>query len=185
MPGPDCTACTRPEYFRCTSANKCLHPKLECDGHPHCPEAEDEDPEKCYKNQFRNKIEKIYTCKSILYEKMTVYATRCDFVKECANGEDEKECYVKIEQNIILGVICLIVMFLYLALTLAGLRKDSKSLDNQETEENNRKLQDLKDILEVHLNNENEMIKANILLLNSIHTRTVMEKRQYLSIFTT
>ena len=174
--GPDCEACTNPDYFKCTSSNICLHPKLRCDGHPQCPGAEDEDPDLCYTNHFRNKIEKIYSCQSIVYENMRVYATRCNFVKECVNGEDEEGCEVKIEQNIIIGVVCLIIMFLYLALSLSAYRNVAQKLDNQENEDTKLNLQDIIKILEGHLNIQDETA-ANILLLNSIHTRTVVEKK--------
>ena len=30
-PSPDCEACSNAAYFRCTSANICLHPELKCD----------------------------------------------------------------------------------------------------------------------------------------------------------
>ena len=127
-------------------------------------------------NLFRNKIEKIYTCKSILYENMIVYATRCNFIKECINGEDEQGCQVKIEQNIILGVLCLIVMLLYLVRSLLAFRNVTKS-DNQETGIGKLSPQDIMEILKGHLNNQDETSSANTLLLNSIHTRTVMEKK--------
>ena len=36
-PGPDCVACTNPDYFICTKSGQCVHPDLVCDGHPHSP----------------------------------------------------------------------------------------------------------------------------------------------------
>ena len=33
-PGPGCLACTNPDYFMCEKSGVCLHPQLECDGHP-------------------------------------------------------------------------------------------------------------------------------------------------------
>ena len=47
----------------------CIHPSLHCDGHPQCPQAEDED--NCYDDYVRKKIVKpyaTYKCRSVLYE---------------------------------------------------------------------------------------------------------------------
>jgi len=48
-PGYGCEACTNSDYFRCpvNGTESCLHPDLECDGHPQCDNAEDEDSGKC------------------------------------------------------------------------------------------------------------------------------------------
>ena len=49
-PGQKCTACTNSEYLFCKRNNVsvCMHPGLECDGHPQCDDAEDEDIDKCH-----------------------------------------------------------------------------------------------------------------------------------------
>ena len=43
-PGPGCNACTNEKYFHCNSSeiHHCIHPDLVCDGHPQCPNNEDE-----------------------------------------------------------------------------------------------------------------------------------------------
>ena len=67
-------------------------------------------------------------------------------------------------------------MLLYLALSLSAYRNVAQKSDNQETEETKLNPQDIIQILKGHLNIQDETA-ANILLLNSIHTRTVIEKR--------
>lgn len=46
-PGLNCVACTGEKYFKCSRSNTCIHPDLECDGQPQCPDNEDEDFERC------------------------------------------------------------------------------------------------------------------------------------------
>ena len=48
-PDYGCEACTNSAYFNCPVNGEphCLHPDLECDGHPQCDNAEDEDFWKC------------------------------------------------------------------------------------------------------------------------------------------
>ena len=46
-PGLNCVACTGEKYFKCSRSNTCIHPDLECDGQPQCPDKEDEDFERC------------------------------------------------------------------------------------------------------------------------------------------
>lgn len=41
-PGPGCESCTNNTYFMCNQSGVCLHPELECDGHPQCHPPEDE-----------------------------------------------------------------------------------------------------------------------------------------------
>ena len=115
-PGPQCEACTNPDYFKCRSENICLHPDLRCDGHPQCPGAEDEDIIMCRKEKFRNKIETAFKCQSIMYKNMTIYARRCNFVDECQNRVDEIGCEDKIS-NMVTAVFCTMVLFIYLGIT--------------------------------------------------------------------
>ena len=69
-PGPNCQACTNENYFQCTKSGKCIHPDLECDGHPQCDEAEDEDLDKCRELYVSRNIIKPYAsfpCFSKMY----------------------------------------------------------------------------------------------------------------------
>ena len=135
---PDCEACSNPAYFRCTSDNICLHPELECDGHPQCPGAEDEDIDNCYQKKFRNKIETVFKCKSIMYANMTIFARRCNFVEECQDGVDEMGCEDKIS-NIVSAILCSIVLIVYVGITIyrnCSENEDEKEDEDQEDEEN-------------------------------------------------
>ena len=62
-----CEACTNPSYFTCTVNSKphCLHPKLVCDGHPQCDQAEDEEFHKCRDIKYRE--EATVVCGSAMY----------------------------------------------------------------------------------------------------------------------
>ena len=84
----------------------------------------------------------------------------------------------KIEENITLGVLCLMVMFLYLLLSFLANRNVRKVSDNnRETEQTKLGPQDIITIIEGHFNVQDET-SANILLLNAFHTRTVTEKKE-------
>ena len=62
-----CEACTNPSYFTCNVNSKphCLHPKLVCDGHPQCDQAEDEEFHKCRDIKYRE--EATVVCGSAMY----------------------------------------------------------------------------------------------------------------------
>ena len=65
---PDCIACTNPDYFICNKSKMCVHPSLQCDGHPQCQHGEDE--QNCYGQYIKKNIIKHYAtfnCKSLLY----------------------------------------------------------------------------------------------------------------------
>ena len=109
-----------------------------CDGHPQCPGAEDEDIDKCYQKKFRNKIESVYKCKSIMYPNMTIFARRCNFVEECQDGVDEMDCEDKIS-NIVTAILCSFVLIVYVGITIyrnCSENEDEKEDEDQEDEEN-------------------------------------------------
>ena len=89
---------------------------IECDGIVHCPLAEDEDFTKC-KDTFPESA--TIECEYKYYEHMTILATPCNGIAECANDYDEKYCWVeKFISNYsvwfilsIFFVICLIWIF--------------------------------------------------------------------------
>ena len=139
-PGPQCEACTNPDYFPCTSEHICLHPDLRCDGHPQCPGAEDEDIVMCHEEKFRNKIETAFKCKSIMYENMTIYARRCNFVDECQNRVDEMGCEDKIS-NIVTAVFCTMVLFIYLGITCHRNCSETSESKDEEGEEGDADLE--------------------------------------------
>merc|ERR1719318_2213886 len=92
VPGPNCQACTNPDYFNCTKSGKCVHPSLVCDGHPQCEHGEDEDLHRCYDKLVETgdiKGTATLVCSSIMYPKMMTVATVCDGIEECEGGRDE------------------------------------------------------------------------------------------------
>ena len=96
-PGPGCDTCTNSEYFHCKRNNVsvCMHPDLECDGHPHCDDAEDENIDNCYSRYVEGGTVANYAtfkCRSAMYPNMITLATVCDSTVECHNMEDELNC---------------------------------------------------------------------------------------------
>jgi hypothetical protein len=77
----------------------CLHPALRCDEHPQCDAGEDEkDCREDYIAKGYISEQDTYKCQSKQHndhsQTATVWtwATACDDVAECWNGEDEKNC---------------------------------------------------------------------------------------------
>ena len=176
----DCLACTNQKYFMCTSEPICLHPDLECDGHPQCKGGEDEDRDKCYQKYLKGKtVEPVYPCKSATYRNLDIYATPCNYVFECADGSDELGC--KDEQsNTILIALCLTVMILYLAVTFSR-HWLKKKLSNQEAEIKSRASEDIDKLFDNCLKSYNDrdlLNEVNVLLFNSIYSNTVEEKKK-------
>ena len=92
-PGPGCIACTNPNFFPCSEM--CLHPDLVCDGHPQCPNNEDEDFTLCKDTYFSKKIVTPFAsfkCFSQVYPVVYTIATACNSIEECFGGLDEISC---------------------------------------------------------------------------------------------
>ena len=64
-----------------------------CDGVIHCPEAEDEEFERC-KQQKAFSESATVECESRWMENVTILAIPCNSYQECKSGEDEKDCDV-------------------------------------------------------------------------------------------
>ena len=64
-----------------------------CDGVIHCPEAEDEEFERC-KQQKAFSESATVECESRWMENVTILAIPCNSNQECKSGEDEKDCDV-------------------------------------------------------------------------------------------
>ena len=65
---------------------------MKCDGHPQCPEGEDEEYEMCKKDYFRKRVvERFVTfkCESKVYPTIYTIATACNNINECLNDADE------------------------------------------------------------------------------------------------
>ena len=91
--GLDCKACSNSSYFSCFKSGHCVPPALVCDGHPQCPNGEDEnldlDNYNCHQKYIENKIIEPYAsyrCNSTFYRGMEIYATPCNNKTECADG---------------------------------------------------------------------------------------------------
>ena len=129
-----CNSCSNSEYFHCKKNNVsvCLHPALECDGHPQCDDAEDEDLDNCHSRYIEQGIlanYATYRCPSIMYPNMITLATVCDRIVECQHNEDEKSC----ENTSLITIMFAISMFLITVLySLLELKKRYNYSKNQE-----------------------------------------------------
>ena len=116
-PGPNCTACTNTFFLLCPYSNQCIHPDLQCDGHPQCEHGEDEDLDMCKEKYQQNKVISKYAtfrCQSIMYPIMETYATACNDFPECVDGEDERLCFVDSALFFILPMAFLAISYLIL-----------------------------------------------------------------------
>ena len=83
-----------------------------CDRTMHCPDGEDEEFERC-QNQNTFPPEATFQCESPWNQNnntnVTILAAKCNGIKECKNGEDEKGC--EIDDRILYAVLggCLLV----------------------------------------------------------------------------
>ena len=89
--GLDCVACSNSSYFSCFKSGHCVPPALVCDGHPQCPNGEDEnlDLDNCHLKYIENNIVEPYAsyrCNSTFYGGMEIFATPCNNKTECADG---------------------------------------------------------------------------------------------------
>ena len=64
-----------------------------CDGVIHCPEAEDEEFERCKERKVFPESATV-ECESRWMENVTILAIPCNSNQECKSGEDEKDCDV-------------------------------------------------------------------------------------------
>ena len=89
VPDLDCQACSNSSYVMCGQSGLCVPPELVCDGHPECPNGEDEDLYNCHQTYIENHIVEPYAsyrCKSPFYSGMDVYAVPCNNRRECIDG---------------------------------------------------------------------------------------------------
>ena len=186
--GLDCTACTNPSYFSCTSANKCLHPQLVCDGHPQCPGGEDEQLDKCHIKYRLNKVIEPYSsfrCTSTLYENLEIYATPCNNKVECANGQDEAECGDNKTSKTVLIVSTMTIWigFVIVRIVRRVCSKKATSEDNLGV----RIPLTIEQLLEKYQNKiqDSEIVKeVNLHLHHANHTKTVEQtNKEFLLIF--
>ena len=165
-PGPGCIACTNKDYFQCENSSLCIHPRLKCDGHPQCPDHDDEDYKMCRETYIEKRYVApfaSYRCHSKIYPEIEIIATRCNNVKECDGDEDEKDCsenpYTK---HILVGAIFLsLCIFLGMKLPqVIHFLKNNKKIENEETEEDKDHFDKLLQILKE--NPENTVASQNL-----------------------
>ena len=88
-----------------------------CDGVIHCPEAEDEEFERC--NQLKAlPASGTVECESLWMDNVTIPAIKCNSQKECKSGKDEEDCDVPKWVLGVVFVLCLLLAMLssYIAL---------------------------------------------------------------------
>ena len=107
--------CTHSDRFPCDKSGDdfCMTKKDQCNGIPHCPNAEDEDFEMCSKQGAFSPLATI-TClrKNVYNVNITINAVKCDGIIECATGEDEEDCKPPNYTYYIFGGTLLLILFL-------------------------------------------------------------------------
>ena len=119
IPGPNCEACTRKEYFLCEQSNMCIHEDLVCDGHPQCQNEEDEDFNRCKEKWTENEVFSQHAtvrCRSKIYPSMDIISSPCDGIVECHDFSDEIYCSDNSISHILIVVSILGVITLYFGL---------------------------------------------------------------------
>ena len=181
--GRDCEACTNPSYFLCGKSGQCLHPSLRCDGHPQCPEAEDEDFQICSNEYFRKKIIAPYAtirCKSSMYPTVQTVATACNGVWECSDGRDEQNCSSKNDLVLIVTSIGILLIFFLLRVSTYFQNKYSVNYDTYEMYDNSMNL--IRNYEHNH-DDETAIKQVNSYLLHILHSKSSLEKKEICTIF--
>ena len=178
--GPNCLACTNTTYFQCPISGQCIHPELQCDGHPQCVYGEDENLDVCYDKYKASKVISKYAtfrCKSIMYSIMETYATACNDFPECADEEDEKLCSDNTALFIILPTTMAFLALIYLILKFGRFTYHYCKERNQKVYSFNIHL--VEEIFETYLENHGKDNKdddmINSLLLHIIYTKSAEE----------
>ena len=106
-----------------------------CDGVIHCPEAEDEDFEKC-KQQNAFKESATVECESRWMDNVTILATPCNSHQECKKGKDEKDCdvpqwiyLVVFGSCLLISTVSSVIAFLYAKIEMK-VDKDDLEIEN-------------------------------------------------------
>ena len=115
-PDPHCLSCTNQLYFNCSISNSiCIHPDLECDGHPQCPDGEDEALIRCQDKYIKNQIIEPYAsyrCRSLFYENMEIFSVPCNGIVECFDHSDEIGCKDNHKANLVLIISSILILIL-------------------------------------------------------------------------
>ena len=186
-PGPDCAACKNASYFMCERSRMCLHPDLECDGHPQCPEGEDEDLERCLEKYIENKVVSKYAttvCSSAAYPVMQTLATICDGVPECLRGSDEANCAGSGAEYALLAITSVGCLMLYIILnwkfgtSKLHLTKSKSEIGLDTTGLKNVDEELIVETIEMVLGSKQHVDKLSLLLLRLRYTRPKAEVKK-------
>ena len=179
-PDAHCISCTNQLYFNCSISNSiCIHPDLECDGHPQCPDGEDEVLTRCHEKYIENQIIEPYAsyrCASLFYQNMEIFAVPCNGIIECFDHSDEIGCKDSRTANIVLIISSILVLILIVAghLGRVSTYKRTEIFDANTTKELLEKLErtpeDDDTLQEIHLH-----------LYHTQHTQSVKVNKEVLT----
>ena len=177
-PSPSCQSCTNKDYFNCSISNRtCLHPDLECDGHPQCPDHEDEDLTRCHQKYIDNHIIEPYAsyrCTNLFYDKMEIYAVPCNGVIECLDHSDELGCKDNYKANVVLIISSILILIL---VVVAQIRSVPSYLGRTVLFDVTR-TQELLDKLNRNPDDEDTIQELQLHLYHTEHTQTVEVKEK-------
>ena len=182
FPGPGCKACTNETYFHCNDEkHHCVHPDLVCDGHPKCPNSEDENFDMCKEKYFSDKrVNKFATikCKCKIYPQIFTIATACNGIEECFDGSDEHSC--KSNSFLILFISIVLIVTLYLALRFCYWI-DSNSKERELSSLRNKDIQDILDSFEENHDDPDIVKNTNFFFFHKKYSLTVDERKKIFS----
>ena len=130
----NCISCTNETYFHCSSSRHCTHPDLECDGHPACPQVEDEEYGMCKLKYIEKRVVEpfvTFKCKSKVYPNIYTIATACNNIPECLNDEDESLCNIDKYTTWVLVFLASGTLALFISLKLPQVLDFQKKRKNQ------------------------------------------------------
>ena len=183
-PGLNCIACENEKYFKCSRSDYCIHPDLKCDGHPQCPDNEDEDFEMCKTEYFYKKVVAPFAsfkCNSATYPNIYTIATACNKITECVNGTDEEFCNNDASTTSILVGLMFGVLGLFIGLKIPHLIEYHKKTKEQENKRNTNEESLFDEIIQKMKENpydklNNRKINTYLLyILNSKETAIIKE----------
>ena len=106
-----------------------------CDGVIHCPEAEDEEFERC-KQQKALPESAIVKCESLWMDNVNIPAVKCNSHEECKEGKDEKDCdvpqwiYLAVFGScLLISTVSSVIAFLYAKIEMK-VDKDDLDIEN-------------------------------------------------------
>ena len=107
-----------------------------CDGVIHCPEAEDEEFERCKQRKVFSESATV-ECESRWMDNVTILATPCNSHQECKKGKDEKDCDVPQWIYLVVLGLCLLISKLSSAISLKYSRVKQEDVGDVDIENSN------------------------------------------------